>query len=186
MNHHNCLFLFFVKKKRNYNCRGKFFALNFTLQPNRINNRANILFIAMGRAGVYIPTDPDPCWKCGSHCSGNKLDRTDQWIDSRRPRKNVRRGGRGKESLTNNRRRPWKNAPADAGRGWWSAGTCGRTLPHGKKEKVDEFWSMMSEGCAAYRCLHVRRDAAIKPLSLFLSFALPQPTLSYVARAHLI
>lgn len=76
-------------------------------------------------------------------------------IDSHRLWKNVRRR---EESLTNNRRRPWKNASADAGRGWWSAGTCGRTAARqkGKSRRVliDDVRRMrrLSTSARALRC----------------------------------
>lgn len=45
---------------------------------------------------------------------------------------------------------------------------------------------MMSDGCAAYRRLHVRRDAVIKPPSLASSFRRSPPSLvsNERARAH--
>lgn len=93
-----------------------------------------------------------------------------------------------KESLTNNTAAAFfQGRRRDTGRADDGAQERAEEPPRGEKEKVDEFWSMMSEGFAAYRRLHVRRrDAAIKPLSrsFFLSLQQPKPPSSHVARAH--
>lgn len=89
---------------------------------------------------------------------------------------------REKESLTNNAAAAaaLEKCRRDAGRADDGAQERAEEPPRGEKEKVDEFWSMMSEGSAAYRRLHVRRDAAIKPprclsLSLFGNLTHPRP-----------